>query len=256
MLRTTSGASSPDGTAIWVRGEEYVMNAAEQVGSKRNAGYRAADMVEDGMIVGLGTGSTVFFAMERLGERITGEGLSIAGIPTSYQAALRARQYGIPITSLDEHPEIDIAIDGADQVDPDLNLIKGRGAALLREKCVCDATRRMLIVVDQTKMVDTLSAPVPVEVLPFASASVSRRLTLLDGRPVLREGIKKDGPVITDNGNFILDCDFGAIADPRHLEAEVASIPGALECGLFTAYGEKIVVIVGEEKGCRIVSLR
>ncbi len=239
-----------------MEGEEYVMHAAEQVESKRNAGYRAAGEVGDGMVVGLGTGSTVFFAMERLGERIVREGLSIAGVPTSYQAAIRARQYGIPLTSLDDHPELDIAIDGADQVDPDLILIKGRGAALLREKCVCDAARKVFIVVDPTKMVDTLNAPVPVEVLPFASASVSRRLEALGAGPVLREGVKKDGPVVTDNGNFIIDCDFGAIADPGRLEAEIASIPGALECGLFCAYGEKITVIVGEEKGCRVVSLQ
>ncbi|WP_292520830.1 ribose-5-phosphate isomerase RpiA [Methanoculleus sp.] len=239
-----------------MEGEDYVMNAAGQVESKRNAGYRAAGMVEDGMIVGLGTGSTVFFAMERLGERIAGGDLSIAGVPTSYQAALRARQYGIPLTSLDEHPEIDIAIDGADQVDPGLNLIKGRGAALLREKCVCDAAKRVLIVVDPTKVVDTLNAPVPVEVLPFASAAVFRRLALLGAVPVIRDGVKKDGPVVTDNGNFILDCDFGAVADPQHLEARIASIPGALECGLFSAYGEKIVVIVGEENNCRVISLR
>ncbi len=232
------------------------MNAAEQAASKQNAGYRAAGMVEDGMVVGLGTGSTVFFAMERLGERIATDGLSIAGVPTSYQAAIRARQYGIPLTSLDEHPELDIAIDGADQVDPALRLIKGRGAALLREKCVCDAAKKVLIVVDPTKMVDTLDAPVPVEVLPFASAGVFRRLTLLGADPVVREGVKKDGPVVTDNGNFILDCDFKAIADPGRLEAEIASIPGALECGLFCAYGEKITVIVGEGKGCRVVSLQ
>lgn len=229
------------------------MIAAE---AKRNAGYRAAGAVEDGMVVGLGTGSTVFFAMERLGMRIAGEGLSIAGVPTSYQAAVRAHRYGIPLTSLDEHPEIDIAIDGADQVDPDLCLIKGRGAALLREKCVADASRKVLIVVDPTKMVDTLSAPVPVEVLPFASAGVIRRLALLGAEPVLRDGVKKDGPVVTDNGNFIVDCDFGAIKSPRVLEREIAAIPGALECGLFTAYGEKITVIVGEEKGCSVVSLR
>jgi ribose 5-phosphate isomerase A len=212
-------------------------------------------MVEDGMVVGLGTGSTVFFAMERLSERIVQDGLSIVGVPTSYQAAIRARQYGIPLTSLDEHPEIDIAIDGADQVDPDLNLIKGRGAALLREKCVCDAARKVLIVVDQTKMVDTLNAPVPVEVLPFASAPVFRHLAALGAGPVVRDGVKKDGPVVTDNGNFILDCDFGAIASPRDLEAEIAAIPGALECGLFCAYGKKITVIVGEEKDCRVISL-
>lgn len=232
------------------------MNAAEQIASKQNAGYRAAGMVEDGMVVGLGTGSTVFFAMERLGERIAEDGLCIAGVPTSYQAAIRARQYGIPLTNLDEHPELDIAIDGADQIDPALVLIKGRGAALLREKCVCDAAKKVLIVVDGTKMVETLDALVPVEVLPFASAAVFQRLALLGGSPVIREAVKKDGPVVTDNGNFILDCDFKAIADPRGLEAAIASIPGALECGLFTAYGEKIMVIVGEEKGCRVVSLR
>ena len=231
------------------------MNAAEQVESKRNAGYRAAGAVEDGMVVGLGTGSTVFFAMERLGERIAEDSLCIAGVPTSYQAALRARRYGIPLTSLDEHPELDIAIDGADQVDPDLRLVKGRGAALLREKCVCDAAKTVLIVVDPTKMVETLNALVPVEVLPFASAGVSRRLAALGAGPVVREGVKKDGPVVTDNGNFIIDCDFGAIADPERLEAEIAAIPGALECGLFCAYKEKITVIVGEEKGCRVVSL-
>lgn len=232
------------------------MNAAEQAASKRNAGYLAAGEVEDGMVVGLGTGSTVFFAMERLGERIAKDRLSIAGVPTSYQAAIRARRYGIGLTSLDEHPELDIAIDGADQVDPALRLIKGRGAALLREKCVCDAAKKVLIVVDPTKMVETLDAPVPVEVLPFAVEAVSRRLAALGADPVLREGVKKDGPVVTDNGNFILDCDFKAIADPGRLEAEIASIPGALECGLFSTYAEKITVIVGEEKGCSVVSLQ
>jgi len=232
-----------------------ISTSTAQAGSKRNAGYHAAGMVEDGMVIGLGTGSTVFFAMERLGERIVQDGLSIVGVPTSYQAAIRARQYGIPLTSLDEHPELDIAIDGADQVDPALHLIKGRGAAHLREKCVCDAADRVLIVVDPTKMVETLNAPVPVEVLPFASAGVLRRLAALGAAPALRDGVKKDGPVVTDNGNFIVDCDFGALADPKSLEAAIAAIPGALECGLFTAYGERITVIVGEEKGCRVVSL-
>ena len=231
------------------------MDKTKQKESKRNAGYHAAGMVEDGMAVGLGTGSTVFFAMERLGERIAGGGLSIVGVPTSYQAAIRARRYGIALSSLDEHPVLDIAIDGADQVDPDLRLIKGRGAAHLREKCVCDAARKVVIVADQTKMVETLSAPVPVEVLPFALESVSRRLAALGASPILREGAKKDGPVITDNGNFIVDCDFGEIVEPESLETAIAAIPGALECGLFTAYKEKIWVIVGEEKGCRVISL-
>lgn len=232
------------------------MDPAQQEVSKRNAGYHAAGMVKDGMVIGLGTGSTVFFAMERLGEQIVRDGLSIAGVPTSHQAAIRARRYGIPLTSLDEHPALDVAIDGADQVDPDLRMIKGRGAALLREKCVCDAARAVVIVADPTKMVEVLSAPVPVEVLPFASTSVSRRLAALGARPALREGVKKDGPIITDNGNFIIDCDFGAIVDPEGLEAAVVAIPGVLECGLFSAYGERVTTIVGEDGGCRVVSLR
>jgi ribose 5-phosphate isomerase A len=207
------------------------------------------------MVVGLGTGSTVFFAMERLGERITEEGLSIAGVPTSYQAAMRARRYGIPLTDLDEHPELDLAIDGADQVDPLFRLIKGRGAALLREKCVCDAAREVLIVVDPSKMVETLDASVPVEVLPFAAGTIFRRLEALGADALLREGVRKDGPVITDNGNFIIDCGFGAITDPGRLEVEIGSIPGVMGCGLFSIYGEKITVIVGEENCCRVLSL-
>lgn len=231
------------------------MSALDPVAAKRIAGYRAAGEVRDGMVVGLGTGSTVFFAMERLGERITEEGLSIAGVPTSYQAAMRARRYGIPLTDLDEHPELDLAIDGADQVDPLFRLIKGHGAALLREKCVCDAAKEVLIVVDPSKMVETLDASVPVEVLPFAAGTVFRRLEALGADAVLREGVRKDGPVITDNGNFIIDCGFGAITDPGRLEVEIGSIPGVMGCGLFSIYGEKITVIVGEENCCRVLSL-
>jgi len=231
------------------------MSALDPVAAKRVAGYRAAGEVRDGMVVGLGTGSTVFFAMERLGERITEEGLSIAGVPTSYQAAMRARRYGLPLTDLDEHPELDLAIDGADQVDPLFRLIKGRGAALLREKCVCDAAREVLIVVDPSKMVETLDAGVPVEVLPFAAGTIFRRLEALGADAVLREGVRKDGPVITDNGNFIIDCGFGAITDPGRLEVEIGSIPGVMGCGLFSIYGEKITVIVGEENCCRVLSL-
>ncbi|KUG20595.1 MAG: ribose-5-phosphate isomerase RpiA [Methanomicrobiaceae archaeon] len=221
---------------------------------KRIAGYHAAGMVEEGGIVGLGTGSTVLFAMERLGARIA-EGLSVAGIPTSYQAALRAREYGIPLASLDEHPKIDIAIDGADQVDPRFNLIKGRGAAHLREKIVADAADQLVIVVDRTKMADRLDAPVPIEVLPFACSPVLRRLTGMGGRPVLREAVKKDGPVITDNGNLVIDCSFGAIGDAAALEAAISAIPGVVGCGLFTAFGKKMKVVIGDGRECRVLSL-
>ena len=150
--------------------------AGALVQAKRAAGYQAADMVEEGMVVGLGTGSTVYFALERLSDRVR-EGLQITGIPTSFQTARRAREAGILLATLDDFPRIDIAIDGADEVDPNLRLIKGRGAAHLREKCVASAARRFIVVVDEQKMVKNLgAAAVPVEVLPFAVTPVLDQL--------------------------------------------------------------------------------
>jgi ribose 5-phosphate isomerase A len=228
------------------------MNEGSGVNWKRLAGYRAANLVEDGMVVGLGTGSTVLFSMERLAERI-GEGLKIAGVPTSFQAAMRARTFGIPLVTLDDYSEIDIAIDGADQVDPVKNLIKGRGAAQTRERCVADAAERFIVVVDTSKITDILNAPVPVEVIPFASRLVIERLTRLGGTPVIRDGVKKDGPVITDNGNWIIDCSFGDIDDPAGMEAKINTLPGVLSCGIFAEFGEKTTVIVGEKEGKSIL---
>lgn len=228
-----------------------MMNEEQQ--AKQHAGYYAADLVEEGMTVGLGTGSTVFFAMERLSERISG-GLSIRGIPTSEQASLRARAYGIPLTTLSDTPEIDIAIDGADQVDPALQLIKGRGAAHVRERVVAEAARKLVIVVDGGKLTDVLSAPVPVEVIPFAASIVSARIGDMGGKCVLREGVKKDGPVVTDNGNWILDCSFGAIQKPAALEACINNLAGVLGCGLFSEFQSKTIVVVGEPGGVRLLS--
>ncbi len=215
------------------------------VAAKKDAGIRAANMVKDGMIVGLGTGSTVFFAMERLGERIKTEGLRIRGVPTSNQTAMRAEEYGIPLTTLTLHPVLDIAIDGADQVDPGKRMIKGRGAAHLREKVVADAAKQFVVVIDSGKEVAGLDAAVPIEVLPFACGSVAGKLRELGGDPVLRNGVKKDGPVISDNGNYVMDCAFGAIADPAALEAAINNIPGVLGNGIFAAMTGKTVVIVG-----------
>ncbi|HJJ55346.1 MAG TPA: ribose-5-phosphate isomerase RpiA [Methanocorpusculum sp.] len=213
--------------------------------AKRDAGFRAADMVTDGMIIGLGTGSTVFFAMERLGERIKKEGLNIRGVPTSHQTAQRAEEYGIPLTTLSLHPKLDLAIDGADQVSPEKFLVKGRGAALLREKIVADAAEKFIVVIDESKSVPGLSAAIPLEVLPFAYGSVCRRLRELGGDPVMRNGVKKDGPVISDNGNYIFDCAFGEIKDPKSLEKAINAIPGILECGIFSTLTEKTTVIIG-----------
>ena len=222
--------------------------------AKRAAGYRAAEMVEDGMVVGLGTGSTVYYTIERLSERIR-DGLEISGIPTSFQTALRAKAAGIPVTTLDDHPAIDIAIDGADEVDPKFRLIKGRGAAHLREKCVAAAAKRFVVVVDEQKMVKNLgAAAVPVEVLPFAVIPVMHDLRRLGCEPVIREAVKKDGPVITDNGNFIVDCRFGTIRNPEKLETALAAIPGVLESGLFTGLVKKTTVIVGGPKKVKIIS--
>jgi ribose 5-phosphate isomerase A len=220
--------------------------------AKRAAGYEAAERVKDGMIIGLGTGSTVMYTMERLSQRMK-EGLTIAGIPTSFQTAIRAREYGIPLTTLDDHPVIDIAIDGADEVDPQLRLIKGRGAAHTREKCVAAAARQFIVVVDEQKIVTCLGCQVPVEVVPFAIRPVMDQLNAMGCITVLREGVKKDGPVITDNMNFILDARFVTITEPEKLEASIGLIPGVVESGLFCGFTSKTTVIVGDEKRCRII---
>jgi ribose 5-phosphate isomerase A len=228
---------------------------AEALGqAKRAAGYRAADMIEEGMVVGLGTGSTVYFTIERLSERVKGV-LKIMGIPTSYQTATRAREAKIPLTTLDDNPVIDIAVDGADEVDPKLRLIKGRGAAHLREKCVAAAAKHFVVVVDEQKVVKKLgAAAVPVEVLPFAITPVLVQLRGLGGIPIIREAVRKDGPVITDNGNFVVDCRFKDIKNPEKLEAVLASIPGIIESGLFCGFTKKTTVIIGGLKKVKIIS--
>jgi len=228
--------------------------AEAQRNARRAAGCKAADMVEDGMVVGLGTGSTVSFTIERLAERVKG-GLDITGIPTSFQTALRAREAKIPLTTLDDNPLVDIAVDGADEVDQKLRLIKGRGAALLREKCVAAAAKRFIVVVDEGKLVKKLgAAAVPVEILPFAVTPVLTHLRGLGSVPVIREAVKKDGPVITDNGNFIADCSFESIKDPERLEAALALIPGVVESGLFCGFVKKTTVIIGGHKKVKVIS--
>lgn len=228
--------------------------AEAQKNAKRAAGYKAADMIEEGMVVGLGTGSTVYFTIERISERVRG-GLKITAIPTSFQTALRAREAKIPLTTLDDNPLIDIAVDGADEVDTNLRLIKGRGAAHLREKCVAAAAKHFVVVVDEQKVVKKLgAAAVPVEVLPFAVTPVLAELRGLGGVPFIREAVKKDGPVITDNGNFIIDCQFADIDNPETLEATLASIPGIVESGLFCGFVKKTTVVIGGLKKVKIVT--
>ena len=204
--------------------------------AKRKAALEAAKHVKDGFIVGLGSGSTAAFAIEALGERIKREKLRIMGVPTSYQAFLLAVECGIPITTLDEHPEINVTIDGADQITPELNLIKGMGAALAREKIVAVASKLNIIIADQQKKVKVLgenNQSVPIEVLPFAISLVKRKIVDVGGKPVLREGKGKLGPVITDNGNALLDSYFGEITKPAELEVKLKMIPGVVETGFF-----------------------
>ena len=214
---------------------------------KQEVGKAAADRVQSGSIVGLGTGSTTAYTIQFLGDRLkSGELKNIIGIPTSFQAEVLAKQYGIPLTTLDAVDHIDIAIDGADEVDPHKNLIKGGGAAHTREKIVDYLADQFIVVVDISKMVERLgsSFPVPVEVIPMAIAPVMRAIEKLGGKPELRMGVRKAGPVITDQGNMVVDVKFDTIDNPSDLEKTLNNIPGVLENGIFV--GVTDLVLVGE----------
>jgi ribose 5-phosphate isomerase A len=214
---------------------------------KQQVGKAAADRVKSGTIVGLGTGSTTAYAIQYIGERLKAGTLTdIKGIPTSFQATVLAKQYGIPLTTLDEVDRIDIAIDGADEVDPHKNLIKGGGAAHTREKIVDSLAEEFIVVVDASKLVDRLGSTflLPVEVLPMAMTPVMRAIEKLSGKPQLRMGVKKAGPVVTDEGNFVIDVKFDTIDNPAELEKTLNNIPGVLENGLFV--GVTDVVLIGE----------
>lgn len=216
---------------------------------KQEVGKAAAALVKSGTIVGLGTGSTTAYAIEYLGQRLkSGEIKDIQGIPTSFQAEVLAKQYGIPLTTLDAVDHIDIAIDGADEVDPQMNLIKGGGAAHTREKIVDALATKFVVVVDSGKLVDRLGSTflLPVEVIPMAITPVMRALEKLGGKPELRMGIRKAGPVITDQGNMVIDVKFDSIDNPAELEKTLNNIPGVLENGLFVGVAD--LILVGEVK--------
>lgn len=219
---------------------------------KENAGRMAADFIRDGMVIGLGTGSTVAFTMDQIALKIK-DGLHIIGVPTSIQTAMKARDRGIPLASLDDVTRIDITIDGADQIDPQLRLIKGRGAAQVRERCVADASDHLIIVADESKLCEQLTGPVPIEVIPFALGHVIRRLEEFGGNVVVREGVKKDGPVLSDNGNIIIDYQCEPIEDPLQFESFLNNIPGVVGCGIMAEFSPMMTVIIGEKDGCRIL---
>ena len=221
--------------------------------AKKRAALEAVKHVKNGFVLGLGSGSTAAYAIQEIGRRIRQESLQILGVPTSYQALLAAVNCGIPLTTLNEHPQLDLTIDGADQVDGSLNLIKGMGAALTREKIVASASKQLIIVVDETKLVEKLGTnhPVPVEVLPFALPTVMSKVREIGGKPVLREGKGKAGPVVTDNGNFIIDVDFGPISTPKELDSRLKSVPGVIENGLFVERAS--IIYVGKSRGVQIL---
>ncbi|WP_380679157.1 ribose-5-phosphate isomerase RpiA [Salinigranum sp. GCM10025319] len=212
--------------------------------AKRRAGESAAALVESGTTVGLGTGSTAAHAIRRLGERVAA-GAEIVGVPTSFQSRELAREVGIPIRTLDEVDGIDLAIDGADQVAA-FDLVKGGGAAHAREKVIDSFAERFVVVVDPSKQVDVLSHPVPVEVLPDAHTTIARAVRDAGGDPTLRRAERKDGPVVTDNGNLLLDCEFGEITDAAALARTLAAVPGVVEHGLFVDMADEIHVGTAE----------
>jgi ribose 5-phosphate isomerase A len=218
---------------------------------KQAAADLAVQSVRSGMILGLGSGSTATLAVRRLGELLrAGQLRDILGIPCSLESEREARRLGIPLTALEQHPHIDLTIDGADEVDPAFNLIKGGGGALLREKIVAQASQREIIIVDETKLTPVLGArhPVPVEVLPFGWGSQADFLTSLGGRPAQRKA--PDGSAYTtDQGNYILDCDFGKIPDPERLASSLEGRAGIIAHGLFINLASE--VIVGGPGGCR-----
>jgi len=210
---------------------------------KRMAAERAVEYVQSGMVVGLGTGSTAVFAVRRIGALLAEGTLQrIVGIPTSDATARAAEQAGIPLGTLDDYPAVDVTIDGADEIDPQLNLIKGLGGALLREKIVAAASRRLVIVADESKRVAQLAtrAPVPVEVIRFARRPVAGYLASLGARVVERQ---RDGrPFITDEGNVILDCHFAGLSNPRQMAQLIRAQPGVVEHGLFLGMATEAVV--------------
>lgn len=226
------------------------MNTEHQ---KKIAAEAAVASVESGMVVGLGTGSTVYYALLKLGELVR-EGLDIIGVPTSAGTEKIASAVQIPLTTLASHRTLDLTIDGADEVDKDLNLIKGGGAALVREKIIANVSKKILIVVDERKVSRILGTtfPLPVEIVRFGWKATQAAVNRICGRSTRRLTDTKDGtpqPLTTDNGNYILDCHFAGIPDPKAIEGQLNNIPGVVENGIFVNRADKI--IIGTDSGLR-----
>jgi ribose 5-phosphate isomerase A len=216
------------------------------------AARKSIEYVKDGMVVGLGSGSTATFAIKFLGEQVR-DGLKIRGIPTSRASEQLARSLNIPLTTFDEVGYTDVTIDGADEVAPGLALIKGGGGALLHEKIVAAASRKLVIVADQHKIVKLLGKfPLPVEVIPFAAAPIKKQLEAIGANPVLRNALEGGGPYITDEGNYIFDCHYEEIKDPAAVARAIKMMTGVVEHGLFL--GLASVAIVAGPDGAQVIT--
>ncbi len=208
---------------------------------KQLAGEKATEFIETGMVVGLGTGSTAFYFVEKLGMMVQA-GLDIQGVPTSLRTEEQATRLGIPLLALREVERIDVVVDGADEFDPDFHLIKGGGGALYREKMIASLSKEMIVVAGENKSVETLGAfPLPIEVVPFGFEVTQKRLEQLGLHPQLRSA-EGQAPFLTDNGNYILDCFVGSIPDPAGLHQELKKLVGVVETGLFPGFATRIVV--------------
>lgn len=220
------------------------MNVEEQNKWKKAAAEAAAALVQDGMILGLGTGSTAAFFVQALGQRLAADGLRIHGIATSRHTEELARDSKIALTSFAEHASIDLTVDGADEIEPGtMHLIKGHGGALLREKIVAAASQRMVVIADESKLVERLGSlvPVPVEVVRFGWQATARMLARIGGNPSLRLG-GDNTPYVTDGGNFIMECAFGPISDPKEVAHQLDHVVGVVEHGLFLHYASEAIV--------------
>jgi ribose 5-phosphate isomerase A len=233
--------------------ESDPMDPSEQLQWKKQAAEAAAALVRDGMVLGLGTGSTAALFLRELGRRISEDHLRISGIPTSDETAAQARSLKIPLTDFAEHGQIDLTVDGADEVEQgSLFLIKGHGGALLREKIVAAASKRMIVVADQTKLSERLGSlvSVPVEVVPFGWETTQRRLGELGGNPTLR--LAKDGKrFVTDGGHYIIDCAFGPMENPREIAHHLDHVVGSVEHGMFLKFATE--VFIGGPSGVSIL---
>jgi ribose 5-phosphate isomerase A len=225
---------------------------ARRIANKALAARRAVEFVRDGQVVGLGTGSTAAFAIKELG-LLVAQGLRIRGVPTSRASHRLAEECGIPVMDLNETCKVDITIDGADEIDPAFNMIKGGGGALIREKLVAIVSDVEIIIVDPPKLVPVLgdTAPVPVEVVKFGWCVADQRLRELGGTPSLRQ--QEGKPYESDNGNYILDCRFGPIKEPATLERKIKELAGVVESGLFVGLASRL--IIGSDKGVEVREL-